>query len=138
MTVHIETVGRGAPLIMLHGWAMHSGLWTPLLSPLTNHFQLHLVDLPGHGHSGAVEPYTLDEITGAVARALDTVRSPLTLLGWSLGGAVALAWALAAPSRIARLILTGTTPCFVQRPTCRFDSRLNAVPAIFSLGSVRH
>ena len=51
MTVHIETVGRGAPLILLHGWAMHSGLWTPLLSPLANHFQLHLVDLPGHGHS---------------------------------------------------------------------------------------
>ena len=116
MTVHIETVGRGAPLILLHGWAMHSGLWTPLLSPLANRFQLHLVDLPGHGHSGAVEPHTLDEITGAVARALDTVRSPLTLLGWSLGGAVALAWARAAPSRIARLILTGTTPCFVQRP----------------------
>src|SRR5207253_11089841 len=116
MTVHIETVGRGAPLIMLHGWAMHSGLWTPLLSPLTNHFQLHLVDLPGHGHSGAVEPYTLDEITGAVARALDTVRSPLTLLGWSLVGAVALAWALAAPSRMAGPTCPGPRPASVRRP----------------------
>jgi pimeloyl-[acyl-carrier protein] methyl ester esterase len=38
------------------------------------------------------------------------------VLGWSLGGAVALRWALASPESISRLVLVATTPCFVARP----------------------
>ena len=50
-------------------------------------------------------------------RALDAAFAaeprPLTVLGWSLGGQLALAWALARPERVARLVLVGTTPRFV-------------------------
>ncbi len=116
----IDSSGRGPPLVLLHGWAMHSGLFAPLLPHLTSRFRVHRVDLPGHGGSVSVAPYALDTIIAvvadAVARATGTGATPLTLLGWSLGGAVALRWALAEPARIARLILTGTTPCFVTRP----------------------
>ena len=44
--------GSGPPLVMLHGWAMHGGIFAPLAARLERHFQLHLVDLPGHGRSG--------------------------------------------------------------------------------------
>jgi len=118
--VHIDSAGAGPPLVLLHGWAMHSGLFAPLLPRLTERFRVHRVDLPGHGCSGTVAPYALDTIIAAVAAALARstrgAKTPLTLLGWSLGGAIALRWARTEPSRIARLILTGTTPCFVARP----------------------
>ena len=116
----IDSAGSGPPLVLLHGWAMHSGLFAPLLPRLARRFRVHRVDLPGHGCSESVSPYDLETIvaaiTGALARAADAAGAPLTLLGWSLGGTVALHWALAEPARIGRLILTGTTPCFVARP----------------------
>jgi pimeloyl-[acyl-carrier protein] methyl ester esterase len=118
--VCIESAGTGPPLVLLHGWAMHSGLFAPLLPHLTDRFRVHRVDLPGHGRSATVAPYALDTIVAVIASAIARVaggaEAPLTLLGWSLGGAVALRWALTEPSRIARLIVTGTTPCFVARP----------------------
>lgn len=118
--VCVESSGAGPPLVLLHGWAMHSGLFTPLLPRLTRRFRVHRVDLPGHGCSDTVAPYALDAIVAAIAAALarsaPDADAPLTLLGWSLGGAVALRWARRQPARIVRLILTGTTPCFVTRP----------------------
>ena len=113
--VHIDSSGAGPPLVLLHGWGMHSGLFTPLLPRLTDRFRVHRVDLPGHGRSATVAPYALDTVIAAIGAALGETR-PLSLLGWSLGGAIALRWARTEPSRIARLILTGTTPCFVARP----------------------
>ncbi len=118
--VRIDSAGAGPPLVLLHGWAMHSGLFAPLLPRLTARFRVHRVDLPGHGCSAPVAPYALDTIIAAIAAALarsaHADQTPLTLLGWSLGGTVALRWAHTDPGRIARLILTGTTPCFVARP----------------------
>jgi pimeloyl-[acyl-carrier protein] methyl ester esterase len=105
-------------VVLLHGWAMHSGLFAPLLPRLVDRFRVLRVDLPGHGCSESVSPYALDTIIAAIAGALEqsVAGEPMTLLGWSLGGTVALRWALAEPARISRLILTGTTPCFVARP----------------------
>jgi len=113
--LHVESTGAGAPLVLLHGWAMHSGLWGPLAATLAPRFRVHAVDLPGHGHSAPVAPFTLDTVTAAVAAAFDSTREPLTVVGWSLGGTVALHWARAAPERIARLVLVATTPSFVAR-----------------------
>ena len=59
-------MGRGPPLVLLHGWAMHSGLWAPLLPRLAERYRVHPVDLPGHGHSAPVAPYTLDAVAAAV------------------------------------------------------------------------
>jgi pimeloyl-[acyl-carrier protein] methyl ester esterase len=117
--VSIESAGTGPPLVLLHGWAMHSGFFAPLLPQLTDRFRVHRVDLPGHGRSAPVAPYALDAIVAALAAAVAQAAgsaAPLTLLGWSLGGTVALRWASTEPARVGRLILTGTTPCFVARP----------------------
>jgi pimeloyl-[acyl-carrier protein] methyl ester esterase len=118
--VHINSVGAGPPLVLLHGWAMHSGLFVPLLPRLAEKYRTHAVDLPGHGYSTAVAPYASATITAAVADAVsrlpDAAVGPLTVLGWSLGGAVAMHWARAEPERVGRLILTAATPCFVARP----------------------
>ena len=112
---HVESTGAGPPLVLLHGWAMHSGLWGPLPAALAARFRVHAVDLPGHGHSAPVTPFTLDAVTAAVAAAIPATEGPLTVVGWSLGGTVALHWARIAPARVRRLVLVATTPCFVAR-----------------------
>ncbi|HEX8011867.1 MAG TPA: pimeloyl-ACP methyl ester esterase BioH [Casimicrobiaceae bacterium] len=117
--VHVESVGTGPPLVVLHGWAMHSGLFAPLLPRLAANFRVHLVDLPGHGYSATVLPYTLDIISAVVAEAASVAverDEPASVLGWSLGGMIALHWARTSPERIARLVLVAATPCFVKRP----------------------
>jgi pimeloyl-[acyl-carrier protein] methyl ester esterase len=111
--LHVETAGDGPPLVLLHGWALHSGIWGKLGSTLARGHRVHAVDLPGHGYSPALAPLTADAVVRALDRAFANERQPLTVLGWSLGGQLALAWALAYPGRIARLVLVATTPRFV-------------------------
>jgi pimeloyl-[acyl-carrier protein] methyl ester esterase len=115
MSLHVESTGSGPPLVVLHGWAMHSGVWMPALPKLASRFRVHLVDLPGHGHSPPIEPYTLPGIAAAIAAHFASLPEPPTVLGWSLGGAVALQWALDQPDAVAKLVLVATTPCFVAR-----------------------
>src|ERR1700687_2142067 len=119
MSVHVESVGRGRPLVMLHGWGMHSGLWFPLLPRLIERYRLQLVDLPGHGYSDALvtpPPLSLRRVVEAVELAIAETPAPLMILGWSLGGQVALEWARLRPRRVGALVLMSTTPSFVQRP----------------------
>jgi len=91
--LHVESVGGGPPLVLLHGWAMHSGIWGPLVARLAKRFRVHAVDLPGHGHSALPGPFTLDGALAAASAAFRNERRPLTIVGWSLGGLVAMRWA---------------------------------------------
>jgi pimeloyl-[acyl-carrier protein] methyl ester esterase len=109
MKLHVESIGRGPNLTMLHGWGLNSAVWSPLIHRLSNQFTLHLVDLPGHGFSSAVTHESLDTFTQCVADAV----APGHLLGWSLGGQIAFDLAARHPSLVDKLILVGTTPKFV-------------------------
>jgi pimeloyl-[acyl-carrier protein] methyl ester esterase len=111
--LHVESAGRGPPLVLLHGWAMHAGVWGALPAHLATRRRVHAVDLPGHGHSVALGPFTLDAVTAALDATFEAERQPLDVLGWSLGGMIALRWARARRARIARLVLVCATPRFV-------------------------
>ena len=113
--VHIDSTGAGPPLVLLHGFAMHGGLFAPLLPALAKRHRVHVVDLPGHGWSAPLPHCDLPALAATIDRATADIDTPLTLLGWSLGGHVALQWALARPERVRRLILVASTPCFVAR-----------------------
>ena len=112
-TLHVETTGDGPPLVLLHGWAMHSAFWGPLPARLGRGHRVHAVDLPGHGESPAPSRFTLDGVVEALDRTFATAGSPITVLGWSLGGLIAMRWALAHPDRVARTVLVATSPRFV-------------------------
>lgn len=112
MSLYIETRGSGpVPLVMLHGWAMHGGIFNPLVEALSDRCTLYLVDLPGHGFSRdcglPLEP-------GACARAIADATPPAVWLGWSLGGLIALSAALDFPSQVAGLAMLCATPRFVR------------------------
>lgn len=112
MSAHVEIIGQGQPLVMLHGWGMHSGVWLPLIKKLSAQYMLYLVDLPGMGNSRPIEPYHLHALADEVAQVIPGVSD---VLGWSLGGLVAQRIALNQPDRIRRLVLVGSTPCFVDK-----------------------
>lgn len=113
MTCHVEIIGQGKPLVLIHGWGMHGGVWQPLLKLLAKDYMLYIVDLPGMGNSRPIEPYLLSTLADEVAEVIPGVSD---VLGWSLGGLVAQKLAISQPERVRRLVLVGTTPCFVDRP----------------------
>jgi pimeloyl-[acyl-carrier protein] methyl ester esterase len=63
-----------------------------------------------------IAPYNLDAIADAVAAAVQDAGPRVSVLGWSFGGQVALAWARRHPAQVERLLLVCTTPSFVTRP----------------------
>lgn len=113
MKLHIQTHGHGPhELVLIHGWAMHGGVFAPLLPYLEHDFHLHLVDLPGHGHSReSAVPLTLDACVDAIAAQ---VPDTAIWCGWSLGGLVALQ-AAARRMPMQALAMLCATPCFVHR-----------------------
>jgi pimeloyl-[acyl-carrier protein] methyl ester esterase len=110
MTLHIESRGTGAELVLLHGWGMHGGVWDGVQAGLAEHFRVHAVDLPGYGGSPACNPYALKHIVGLLA---ETFPGTVNVCGWSLGGQVAMQWALDRPAQVRQLVLVGATPRFV-------------------------
>lgn len=110
MSLNVEKIGQGEPLVMIHGWGMHSGMWMQASDLLSQHFELHMVDLPGMGHSENLAVYNLHTVAEKI---VEEMPKNAYVLGWSLGGLIATKIALIAP--IKKLILVGSTPCFVAR-----------------------
>ena len=108
--MHIETQGQGPDLVLIHGWAMHAGIFAPLTRALSPRFRLHLVDLPGHGFSRD-DTDTLDP--AACARSIATILPRAIWLGWSFGGLVAMQAALEVPAKVRGLVLISSSPRFV-------------------------
>ena len=109
--MRIAIRGDGPPLVMIHGWAMHSGLFGGLLDRLAERRTLHLVDLPGHGRSrDDASPLELESCVAAIVAQ----TPPAPWLGWSLGGLFALHAAATRPAHVDALVMLCSTPCFVR------------------------
>lgn len=125
MSLHVETAGSGAPLVLIHGWGMHGGVWSMVRDALAQDFEIHVVDLPGMGYSAPCSPYDLSRLSREVAAV---VPAQCAVCGWSLGGQVAIRMALDQPARVRQLILVGSTPCFVNRD----DWQSGVLPEVFA------
>ncbi len=104
--------GAGSELVLLHGWGMNADVWDGVAPLLAKNHRVTTVDLPGHGRSGdAGGDYSLSTQAQKVAEILPP---DATLVGWSLGGLLALQLALDFPQRIKALVLVASSPRFVQ------------------------
>jgi pimeloyl-[acyl-carrier protein] methyl ester esterase len=113
--LHYETFGQGQPVVLVHGWAMHSGIWRDFAKALAWHCQVTCIDLPGHGRSEKIAPFALEQISAALVQSLPD--RPCCWLGWSLGASVVLDIAERFPERVDSLVLLAGNPLFVQTET---------------------
>ena len=105
--LHYLTAGRGAPLILLHGYAETSRMWKPIIPMLAKRFTVIAPDLPGIGDS-AIPASGLDMKTSAVrihglARSLGVGRA--RVVGHDIGLMVAYAYAAQFPSETEKLVV---------------------------------
>jgi pimeloyl-[acyl-carrier protein] methyl ester esterase len=108
--------GSGQPLVLLHGWAMSSAVFTEALQALAGDFRVLAPDLRGHGASDTGDGCALEDFAGDLRQWLEGLDiSRLDLLGWSLGGQVALRLAPLLGKGLRRLLLVASTPCFTAR-----------------------
>ncbi|ABA88908.1 O-methylpimelyl-(acyl carrier protein) methylesterase [Syntrophotalea carbinolica DSM 2380] len=117
-TISYREQGQGPVVVMLHGWGMSSSVFLPLMQNLSDSFRILAPDLPGHGHSEPGSGYDLPQLAADMEEWLGIIGiTDSYLLGWSLGGMVALELLEHLGGRLKKLILISTSPCFVQRDT---------------------
>jgi pimeloyl-[acyl-carrier protein] methyl ester esterase len=100
--------------VFVHGWAMNSAVWQPLLQNLPDWIEPRLVDLPGHGALASQPADSLFAFASSVAASISNrVDRPCLWVGWSLGGLVAMQVAKDFPQHVAGLMLVASSPKFV-------------------------
>ncbi|WP_026961212.1 2-succinyl-6-hydroxy-2,4-cyclohexadiene-1-carboxylate synthase [Alicyclobacillus herbarius] len=112
VTYHVEEVGEGKPLLLLHGFTGSGRVWQPFVSAWPG-WRLVMVDLLGHGHTQVVPPSrcTMEHQVQDLLYVMDALgHSRFACLGYSMGGRVALALAVTRPHRLLGLILESSSP----------------------------
>jgi len=94
-------------VIFLHGFTHTGRSWEPAVSALGERYRALTPDIRGHGAASDSEPVNLEAVIGDVEALMP---GAFTLVGYSMGGRIALHIALALPDRVRRLILVGASP----------------------------
>ena len=105
-----ERRGKGMPMVLLHGYPLDHTIWNPVVPLLENDFDLILPDLRGFGESAASQTnYLLSDIAADIAALLDHLNiKKAALVGHSMGGYAALAFACLYPQRLSGLGLVSS------------------------------
>jgi len=110
------------PLVFLHGWGQSGRIWHEQRAYFSSMYAVSTPCLPGHGSApGAPAADWVDGLAAGLP------ESPAIVVGWSLGGILAMRLALAYPGHVAALVLVSATPCFCRRP----DWPLGCADAVF-------
>ena len=110
----LQICGRGEPLLMLHGFSGDCSTWDETARRLGDGFGLIAIDILGHGASDSpadAASYRMESVAADIIDVLDQAcPAPPRLLGYSMGGRLALFLALRYPSRFRSVILESASP----------------------------
>jgi pimeloyl-ACP methyl ester carboxylesterase len=128
--IRYQDRGTGPVVVLLHGFLEDSSLWNFLMPSIQNNFRTLLIDLPGHGLSEPLdEVQEMGLIAEAVAAVLDSCKvDKATIIGHSMGGYIAMAFADLFPEKLEGLCLFHSHP-FEDVPMKKLE-RLRIVDAI--------
>lgn len=101
-------VGMAPTVVFLHGFTHTGRSWHPVIAALGERYTSVADDIRGHGDASERVPVSLEAVIGDVEAAIGPER--YTLVGYSMGGRIALHVALAAGDRVERLVLIGASP----------------------------
>jgi 3-oxoadipate enol-lactonase len=104
-SIHYLERGRGEPLLLIHGLGCSGAAWAFQVAALEHRFRLIIPDLPGSGHSAPPRSeYTIAGFANVMWRLMDHLKIHQTnIVGFSLGGAVALEMAAQRPHCVPKL-----------------------------------
>jgi pimeloyl-ACP methyl ester carboxylesterase len=107
INLYYETHGSGRPLILLHGGLGSGEMFGPVLPLLAERHQVIAVDLQGHGRTADIDrPIDIRLMAGDIAALIDHLRlDKPDVVGYSLGGGVALQMAAQYPAKVRRLVM---------------------------------
>jgi pimeloyl-ACP methyl ester carboxylesterase len=110
LNIHYFTAGQGEPLVVLHGGGGDARTWLDNIAALSAKYTVYAPDLPGYGGSQPlVGNYYIPELAGFVDSFSDNLGlDSFHLLGHSLGGGIALNYALESPHKIKKLVLVSS------------------------------
>ena len=107
INLYYESHGTGRPLILLHGGLGSGEMFGPILSALSEHHQVIVVDLQGHGRTADIDrPIDTRLMADDIAALIDHLglEKP-DLVGYSLGGGVAFFTAVKHPQKVGKLVM---------------------------------
>src|SRR5580692_7071739 len=109
LVVDISDTGAGLPVVLLHGLACGKRMWFHQIRALRNRFRVIAYDQRGHGLTDAptvASGYSAALLAGDLVGVLDALKiERAAIVGFSLGGAPALALAVSQPERVSHLVL---------------------------------
>ena len=108
--VHYEVLGRGRPLVFLHGWLGSWRYWMPTMDSLSDRFRTYAFDMWGFGDSDRnPERYSLDAYVAQLGLFMEELGvMKASLVGHAMGAAVALLFADLFPDRVERIMAVST------------------------------
>lgn len=106
INLYYETHGSGRPMILLHGGLGSGEMFGPILPTLAERHQVIAVDLQGHGRTADIDrPLDLRLMADDIAALIDHLGlDHPDIVGWSLGGGVAMHTAMKYPEKVRRLV----------------------------------
>jgi len=116
MRLHVVTEGHGSPpIVFVHGMGSSAATWAECMAQLAGSHTVLAVDLLGHGLSPVPDDpsdYTRDRALNDLDEVLDSLGEPAVLVGHSLGGYLALAYAATRPGMALGIVVLNTGPGF--------------------------
>ncbi|PKG22232.1 2-succinyl-6-hydroxy-2,4-cyclohexadiene-1-carboxylate synthase [Niallia nealsonii] len=111
---HVEIYGQGDPLVVLHGFTGDSSTWYSFIPVWKKTYQLILIDIIGHGKTDSsidVCKYNILTVANHIKKILVQLKvNAAHILGYSMGGRLALTFAIRYPDFVRKLILESASP----------------------------
>jgi len=113
VSYEITIEGNGEPIVLLHGFTSNLHTWDELTKKLCPSYKVIRLDIIGHGNSDSpsnIEEYAIERQAEVIKEILDKLDlKKVSILGYSMGGRLAITFACMYPNMVSRLILESTT-----------------------------
>jgi len=127
MHYEYEVTGSGDALLLLHGFTGSKDVWRRFLPSWSRNLQVIAIDLPGHGKTDSPdewERYSIEQTAGDMITLLDSLGvKQAHVLGYSMGGRLAITIASLYPERVQSLVLESCTPGLESEEECEERKR---------------
>lgn len=126
--LHAITLGKGEPLLILHGFFGMGDNWKTLANRFSENYQVHIIDQRNHGRSFHSDDFSYELMVEDLVNYIDFYKlEKVNILGHSMGGKTAMLFAVEYPEKVNKLIVADIAPRFYPPHHQHIIEALNAV-----------